>query len=227
MALSRGVAARREGPAGTRARRRRADGRLVASSRSPGHAPSRATMSAAAESTCSTLSSSSSVTRPAKYAWSCIRADVVPSSRKPSDRATVGRTREGSRTPARPTTTTPASKRGAASRATWRARRVLPTPPTPVIVTRRTPGRASASRIAMMSSSRPTRRVSGSDSVSRSARPPARRTAGSTGNASPATAMAILATWAVGRARCRRMVASSAPRCAASRPSASVSSATV
>src|SRR5438045_3244599 len=56
----------------------------------------------------------------------------------------VGATRAGSLVGARFTKNTPSAKRSLSSAATWRPRRVLPTPPGPVRVTRRTSSRCTS-----------------------------------------------------------------------------------
>ncbi len=79
----------------------------------------------------------------------------------------VASTRAGSRIGVRSTNSTPSAKAGSRSAATWRARRVLPMPPGPVSVRRRTAGASSSWHTAATSRARPISGVSGRGSVPR------------------------------------------------------------
>ena len=72
----------------------------------------------------------------------------------------VGMTKSGSLIGANGTKETPSGKSSRSSVATWSARRVLPTPPVPVRVKRRTSGRCRRVQAAATSCLRPMREVS-------------------------------------------------------------------
>ena len=76
-------------------------------------------------------------------------------SLSPSVCAIVGRTSAGSAIGASATKNTPCGKSSTSSAAAWSASRVLPVPPGPVSVSRRTSSRRSCSAIAASSRSRP------------------------------------------------------------------------
>ncbi len=139
---------------------RRCNGsRLVASTLRRGAPSSSSATSGAASSTCSRLSSTSSSSRPARCSASTTRSGRSPVSRRPSAAAMAGIKPAGSGTVARGTKKTPSAKSSTNSAATCSPRRVLPIPPGPVRVRRRTWGRQSRSRTAATSRSRPTRGV--------------------------------------------------------------------
>ncbi len=123
---------------------RRSTARLVARTARRGQAARRSVTSGAASSTCSQLSRSSSACRSRRNARSPATSGRPPASRTPSTPATAEATRAGSRTGARGTNQTPSGKAPATSSATRSASRVLPTPPGPVRVSRRTPSWRSA-----------------------------------------------------------------------------------
>ena len=146
--------------------------RLVTSTVRPGHAATRPATSGAASSRCSRLSS----TRRNRPSLSLsVRASygVRPSlTAAPSEPSTAGITSAGSSIGASPTKATPSGKSPEASeaRAASTARRVLPTPPVPVSVSSRTPGRANRSATSPSSRSRPTSDVAGYGSAVDAAR---------------------------------------------------------
>ncbi len=134
--------------------------RLVTETVSRGQAARRSATAGAASTTCSKLSSTSSVEAVARCATRRRTSRSSLTTRTPSARATVGRTRPGSSIGASGTTrTTP--KWSAISSAACKVSRALPTPPGPVIVRRRTSSRRGRSRIAAASRFRPTSGVSG------------------------------------------------------------------
>ncbi len=131
--------------------------RLVTSTVSRGQAIiSPATVGAAA-ATCSNLSSRMSMSRRANEAARRSGSDRSPASRTPSAWAIAGSTSAGSASGARSTNQTPSPNSSPRSAATSTARRVLPTPPGPVRVTRGTSCRSSRARTAASSPSRPIR----------------------------------------------------------------------
>ena len=111
--------------------------RLVASTTSPGQPSIRTATSGAASSRCSRLSSTSR--RCLLLRWSTKDSSgVLPcASGAPNERKTVGTRSAVSEREASPTNAVPSGKFSAASRAASMARRVLPTPPIPVIVSSR------------------------------------------------------------------------------------------
>src|SRR5665811_1235541 len=118
----------------------------------------------AAPRTCSRLSRTSSRGRSWRTATSWSSGASWASLNTPKVWTMAGRTCVGSWMEARETkaTASPASARRAA--ATWRARRVLPTPPGPVRVMRRWAGSASRARSCSDSRARPSRGVSSTGS---------------------------------------------------------------
>jgi len=146
--------------------RTRSAARLVTSATTPGHAPSSAASAGPAPATCSMLSSSSSRSLSRKWAWSRSSTGCPAASRRPSARAMVGSAKAGSRRAARLTVTTPSAKALSRPATTCWARRVLPTPPGPVSVSRRTSGWRSRCATAASSRSRPSNGVSGAGSAS-------------------------------------------------------------
>ena len=133
--------------------------RLVASTRTPGQPRRRASARRAAASTrCSQLSSTRS-RRLGRSASESVAARGRPaSSRTPRAAATAWGARAGSARGASSTSHTPSGYAGSTSAAARRARRVLPTPPAPVSVTRR--WAPSSAATAASSRSRPTKLVS-------------------------------------------------------------------
>ena len=151
------------GPRTSRSPERRSGSRLVASTVSPGQAASRSATSGAASITCSKLSSTSRADRRRRARRQHVAERAVADLTHPEGagdrRQRRGRARD---TAPRATNQTPsANASAAASAAARRASRVLPTPPGPVSVTRRTSGRRSSSPTAAISRSRPTSEVSG------------------------------------------------------------------
>src|SRR5829696_1682131 len=135
--------------------------RLVASTLSPGLATRSWAMSGVASSRCSRLSR----TRRRCFARS-VETSVSASGRPPTSRTPrlwpiAEATSAGSGTAASGTKTTPSANADSSLSAVSRARRVLPTPPGPVSVTRRTSGRQRRSVKVVVSRSRPTSAVSG------------------------------------------------------------------
>ncbi len=139
--------------------------RLVTRTFRPGLAARRSATNGAAAETCSKLSSTSNRRRPRRASSNVSFVGRVPSSRTRRARATAGATRRGSRSTARETKPTPSANASRRSDATWMARRVLPTPPGPVRVSKRTSGRRRVSTTAAMSLSRP---ISGEGASGRS-----------------------------------------------------------
>ena len=136
----------------------RRSSRLVTSVRRPGAArTSRATISAAAGSSCSRLSRTRSTVRSRRWARKASPAVRSGVSRTPRATAMAGSRRAGSRSAARSTNQTPCGNRSRASPATARASRVLPLPPGPTKVTMRAARRSSRTR--SISSFLPTRVV--------------------------------------------------------------------
>ncbi len=116
-------------------------------------------MSAAASRTCSQLSNSSSRTRPSN-ADATLSATLSPGCwLRPRTAATASGTAAGSVTGPSSIIHTPSGNSGCRRAATSCARRVLPTPPTPVRVTRRCDFNAVAT--SATSDSRPTKLVAG------------------------------------------------------------------
>ena len=121
--------------------------RLVASTTTPGHSRSmRVTSRATAPSTCSQLSSTNS-----NCFWDSISMRESSEYCPPglvtrNTAATAAATPSGSRTGASSTSHAPSRYLGSTSAATCNAKRVLPTPPTPVTVTTRDVSRAFATR---------------------------------------------------------------------------------
>ncbi len=111
--------------------------RLVASTLRSGHEAMRVAISGAAAATCSRLSSTKRMSCSPRLTARCSQSGRSPSSRTPRARAMAASTRAGSRTGERSTKATPVANSGANVSATRRARRVFPTPPGPVSVTKR------------------------------------------------------------------------------------------
>jgi len=111
--------------------------RLVASTVSPGLAPSSSLTTVAAGRTCSKLSSTRSRRRVRRYSFRLSRTGRPPRSGISSAWAIVAGTSAGSAIGASPTKWAPSGKRSSSSAATWRPRWVLPVPAGPVSVTRR------------------------------------------------------------------------------------------
>ncbi|WP_240970998.1 MULTISPECIES: hypothetical protein [unclassified Microbispora] len=148
---------------------------LVARTRRPGHsARSRSASTAAGSATCSQLSSTSSVSRDARAATSratgsasppgppgmagTARTGTRPVSRRPSAVRAACTTSAASLTGASSTSHTPPGTREAIASADSTASLVLPAPPGPSSVTRRSAARSAP--ILPTSSSRPTKLVS-------------------------------------------------------------------
>ena len=118
--------------------------RLVATTQRPGSAPTRAWASAAASSmTCSQLSRTMTRERPVR--WRAMSSAVDPEGwsspragpETPRTAAAAGATAAGSVTPASSTSQAPPECRSRRRAAAATARRVLPTPPGPINVTKR------------------------------------------------------------------------------------------
>ena len=138
--------------------RTRSRARLVTRNVASGRSVRRVTMSGAASSTCSKLSSTIRSRRPALATPSCSESGRSPASRTPSSRAIAGSTSSGSRTCSSGTNVT-RSNGGPAFRATSIARRLFPIPPGPTRVTRRCASSPSHVSSAVTSNSRPTASV--------------------------------------------------------------------
>jgi hypothetical protein len=145
------------------------DSRLVATTRSPPAARSSMSVSLATASTrCSQLSSTSSSCRSAT--WSASAVSGAACAWRPRPPATASATSISSRSWSSWTSHTPSRNARREPAATRNASLVLPTPPTPVSVTRRHP---DSSRLTSATSSRrPTKLVS-SAGILPAARPPA------------------------------------------------------
>ena len=146
----------------SRSARTRKGARLVARTTRSGQRATRSASTGAAPVSCSRLSSTTITRRP----WRCetsARTGSATSSGRPSAAVTRGRTSPGSRTAARSTNTAPPGKADASRRRTSVARRVLPTPPGPVMVTRRCAPDCTRARSSSISASRP---MSGVDGIS-------------------------------------------------------------
>ena len=112
--------------------------RLVASTTTPGHSRSiRVTSRATAPSRCSQLSSTNRSCLLASISRSESSSDCPLLLVRRNAAATASTTPSGSRTGASSTSHAPSRYSGSTSAATCNAKRVLPTPPTPVIVTTR------------------------------------------------------------------------------------------
>ena len=143
-----------------RSARTRSGERLVTSSCSRGSWVMRLTRSAVASRRCSMLSTTSSRSRPDSAVMSFVSRRSSPVSRTPTARAIMLITRSADVTDSR---LAKATSRAAAESvsATSMARRDLPMPPGPTIVTIRTPGVASIASSRSCSPPRPTSRVYG------------------------------------------------------------------
>jgi hypothetical protein len=158
--------------------------RLVASTVSSGQAPMRSATTEAPDTRCSKLSSKSSIclSRRCRFKASCSVLSATPLIPSASARTEV--IRSGSLRGARGTKATPSANDSPERPATSKARRVLPTPPGPSRVTRRTSSRRRRRAAATASFSRPTNGVGGAGRVRRESsavvlRPEERRTAAS------------------------------------------------
>ena len=130
------TAASNDGTAHTRSAATPTGSRLVASNATVGHdAVTRPASSAAASSTCSQLSRISSRRRPRRASTTLSSIDRPSWRRTARVVATAWATASGSATGASSHNHTPSGNSPAAARAASVARRVLPTPPTPVNVT--------------------------------------------------------------------------------------------
>ena len=159
-ASRRGSAARSGGTGYSCSPRRRSGARLVASTASRGAAASSSATSGAAWSSCSKLSSSEQDAPVAQVLRERIGGGRSPSSTSSASRSSSASS-AGSATGARSTKTAPSRSSAASSSATASASRVLPVPPGPVSVTRRTSSRRSSAVTAAISSRRPTSGVGG------------------------------------------------------------------
>ena len=137
----------------------RSRSRLVTSNVSPGQIVRISASSGPAPITCSRLSSASTITRSCRAAPRWAMGARSPASCNPSARAISGSTRAGSRTETREMNPAPSENLGSSSDRICRARRVLPTPPGPVMVTRGMSGRWSSAQSSPISRSRPIRGV--------------------------------------------------------------------
>ena len=160
------AASRASGPtAYSRSPRRRSGARLVTRTCSGGTDISRSLTSGAASSTCSKLSSTSSVAR----SWQATRARLGKSatvmSENPKPSAIAEAARAASPAAASGTKTTRAASSAAVARAISSARRVFPTPPGPMRVTRRRARPSSHWRTICSSASRPRSGVNGTGSA--------------------------------------------------------------
>ena len=118
--------------------------RLVTSTLSLGQAARRSAKCSAAPSTCSKLSNSSKSCLSCRDACSRSCSGCPPVSLRPSVWAMAGTTNVESLMGARFTKKTPSAKRSLNSAATCKPKRVLPAPPGPVRVSRRTSSRRSS-----------------------------------------------------------------------------------
>ena len=133
--------------------------RLVARMRTLRHSCSTASAnSPASSSRCSQLSSTSRSCLARRNSTMLPLRDTLGWGCTPSVAATTCTSASGSLAAASSHSHAPSGKRGSISAATWVARRVLPTPPTPIRVTSRASSRAFATRSS--SSSRPMNDVS-------------------------------------------------------------------
>ena len=130
--------------------------RLVASTLRRGAAERSSPTSGAASSTCSKLSSTSKSSLRLTYSFRRSSSDTSPLSPRPSAPAMVVGTRAVSFTSESATKKTPSSKSSSTSAAACKARRVLPVPPGPVSVSRRTSSCPSRSHTSSTSRSLPT-----------------------------------------------------------------------
>ena len=129
--------------------------RLVTSNLSCGAAASSSASAGAASTTCSRLSTRSR-SRFSARKWPRLSArGTAPLSLSPSACAIVGSTSSGSAIGASATKNTPCGKSSTSSAAACSPSRVLPVPPGPVSVNRRTSSRRSRSTTAATSRSRP------------------------------------------------------------------------
>ncbi len=141
--------------------------RLVTSTLSCGQDVSRSATCDAAPTTCSKLSSSSSTCCCCNTSAMRAERGCPTSSRMPSAWAMVGMTSKGSLMGASDIKKTPLTNTSRSSEATCRPRRVLPVPPGPVKVTRRTSSRRRSCPMVATSVSRPMSGVGCTGRVSR------------------------------------------------------------
>ena len=125
----------------SRSARSRSTVRLVARIATPGQRANSSSRSRAASTTCSRLSRMSSHRSSPRCSTRACSGESVPARSAPTARAMPASTCSGSVTAASGTNTVPASKRSRNRSPTANANRVLPIPPGPVSVTRRTSGR--------------------------------------------------------------------------------------
>ena len=157
----------------SRSARRPSTVRLVTSISSCGQRVSSSPRSGAAWTTCSRLSRISSHAPSPNVAASASTGDPVPARSAPAARPIAASTSPGSVTDSSGTNTVPAPNRSRSRSPTATASRVLPTPPGPVSVTSRTPGRSTSPATSSMARSRPSSDVVLTGS-GRGPRPPAR-----------------------------------------------------
>ena len=149
---------------------RRCNGaRLVTSTCKRGQLTSRSATKSAAERTCSKLSRSSKHSLSWRKARTCSEKGRSACSRSPSTCATVCGTSEGSCRAVRSIQARPSTKPARRVWASSSASLVLPTPPGPVRVSRRTPRACKRSSAWVTSCSRPSRAVGGKGSTCRGA----------------------------------------------------------
>ena len=153
----------RGGTGNSRSPLRRRGARLVVSTVSPGQPSTSDASQGAASSRCSRLSSTRSRRRSRRCSSRASSGLAWLVSLIPRTLAMVGRTRVGSPTDASPTNAAPSGETpdASAARAASTARRVFPTPPTPVSVSNRTCGSPRRSTTSATSRSRPTSGVAG------------------------------------------------------------------
>ncbi len=151
--------------------------RLVARTVRRGHAASSRATTPAASVTCSKLSRTRSIRRSRRRSTSSSSSGRSMTSPRPTARATATSRALASRAPDRSTKATPSANPGARSSAALIASVVLPVPPGPVNVSRRTEPSARRPRIWASSSPRP---ISPAALAGRSA--PTARTVTSGGN---------------------------------------------
>jgi hypothetical protein len=144
---------------------RRSGARLVASTVSPGHAPKRSATRGAAPMRCSKLSINSSICVPCRCCFRVSRSVRPATSLIPIASARAEGRRSGSFREARGTKATPSANAPRKRSATSTASRVLPTPPGPVRVNRRTSTRCRRRATVVASSSRPIKGVIGKGMV--------------------------------------------------------------
>ncbi len=140
--------------------------RLVTTTRRPAAALTRSASSGPVATSCSKLSTTSSVGRSRNRSTSAAFGERPPETFTASACAIAGTTSAGSVTAASETNATEPSNAGASRRASAIASRVFPIPPGPVSVTMRSPSPRMSAATSSSSRSRPTSDVSGSGSGS-------------------------------------------------------------